>query len=162
MSKKACFAAIAVAAAILMESSDEDDQENEQLKRKRTVWRKKWLRLRETDGFCAKLMLELRADEPALYRSFLRMSAEQFDHLLALVTPHIEKADTTMRSSIPALERLVLTLRYLATGDNFTSLQITFRIPQTTISRIIPEVLDAIYKVLKDDYVKVNIHGGFA
>lgn len=51
-----------------------------------------------------------------------------------------------MRPSIPAGERLALTLRYLATGENFRSMQYLFRIPPSTISTIIPEVLDAIYK----------------
>lgn len=150
-------AVITILACYLLDSDDdEDDDYGEQREsKKRRVWRKDWVGLRESDGFCAKLMLELRAGEPELYRNFVRMAPEQFDHLLALVKPHIEKSDTNMRSSIPAAHRLVLTLRYLATGDSFRSLQYIFRIPQTTISRIIPEVLDAIYRVLVDDFLKV-------
>ncbi|XP_065356035.1 uncharacterized protein LOC135950415 [Calliphora vicina] len=59
-----------------------------------------------------------------------------------------------MRRSISAAERLVLTLRFLATGENYRSLQYLFRIPPSTISIIIPEVLDAIYKVLVNMYLK--------
>lgn len=146
-------------------SSDDDDDDRESIpqQRKRSVWRKDWLGLRDTDGFCAKLLKELREGEPELYRNFIRMSAAQFDHLLALVAPLIEKSNTNMRMrlSISASERLVLTLRYLATGDNFRSLQFLFRIPQTTISRIIPEVVDAIYKVLVDDFLKVSVYVAF-
>lgn len=105
-------------------------------------------------------MHELRAEEPDLYRGFVRMTADQFDHLLQLVTPYIQKKDTNMRLSISPATRLTLALRYLATGENFTSLQYIFRVPQTTISRIIPETLDAIYNVLVQDYVKVSF--GFA
>lgn len=60
-----------------------------------------------------------------------------------------------MRKSISTTDRLMLTLRYLATEDNFTSLQHFFRIPQTIISRIIPEELDSIYKVLVADFGKL-------
>lgn len=61
-----------------------------------------------------------------------------------------------MREPISAGERLAVTLRYLATGETFSSLQYLFRIPQSTISTIVPEVCDAIYEVLKDQFLKVN------
>ena len=63
-----------------------------------------------------------------------------------------------MRSCIPAETRLALTLRYLATGENFNSLRYLFRISQPSISLIIPEVLDSIYKVLVADFIKVSIY----
>jgi hypothetical protein len=50
-----------------------------------------------------------------------------------------------------------ITVRYLATGDSFTSLQYLFIIPQSTISKIIPEVLDSIYKTLVNQYLKVYV-----
>ncbi|KAI8117386.1 Protein ALP1-like [Lucilia cuprina] len=118
------------------------------------IWVKDWVLHRQQEGFYAKLYSQIRANEPDLYRNFLRMDIEQFDHLLLLVTPHIKKADTNMRQSISAGETLVMTLRYLATGENFRSLQFLFRIPVSTISRIIPEVLDAIYKVLVGKYLQ--------
>ncbi|XP_023303070.2 protein ANTAGONIST OF LIKE HETEROCHROMATIN PROTEIN 1-like [Lucilia cuprina] len=118
------------------------------------MWVKDWVLHREQEGFHAKLLIKLRSEEPELYSSFLRMDSDQFDHLLNLVTPYIQKQDTNMRKSISADERLVLTLRYLATGENFRSLQYLFRIPASTISKIIPEVLDAIYIVLVDVYLE--------
>lgn len=60
-----------------------------------------------------------------------------------------------MRKSISASDRLALTLRYMATGESFRSLQYVFRIPHNTISTIVPEVFDAIFTVLKDEYMKV-------
>lgn len=140
-------------AAYVFESSD--DEHEEFLRKRRKVWRKNWVERREREGFCVKLYRELREEEPQLLHNFLRMSADQFDHLLALVSPHITKEDTVMRASIPASDRLILTLRFLATGDNFRSLQFLFRIPHNTISTVIPEVLDAIYKVLVGEYLKV-------
>lgn len=140
-----------------------DDDEEELTRKKRKVWRKNWVERREREGFCAKLYRELREEEPELLHNFLRMTADQFDHLLALDSPLIVKQDTVMRDSISASDRVILTLRYLATGDNFRSLEYLFRIPHNTISTIIPEVLDAIYKVLVDEYLSVcfSIHSFF-
>lgn len=44
------------------------------------------------------------------------MSAADFRYLLTKIKPAIEKQNTLMRNSIPADERLALTLRFLATG----------------------------------------------
>lgn len=110
------------------------------------------------DGICAALLLELSSERPELNRNFAAMSGEQFDHLLELVKPHIEKLNTNMRMCISASDRLVLTLRFLAAGESFRTLNSLFRIPHPTISTIIPRVLDAIYTVLADEYVKVTKH----
>lgn len=147
--------AIATILTIYVIESSEDEEEPSPKKRK--IWTKDWVARRNQDGFYTKLLMELRAEEPALYRNFLRMNATQFDYILALVTPYIIKRDTNMRQSISPGERLAVTLRYLATGKTFRSLQFLFRIPASTISSIIPEVLDAIYKVLKDEYLQVNL-----
>lgn len=132
--------------------------QRKQKKRKpRKTWVKKWVAKREHEGFCEKLLRELRDEEPTLYRNFLRMSHEQFENLCNLITPLVHKKDTRMRKSIPVNERLAVTIRFLATGDSFMSLQYLFRIPQSTISKIVPEVLDAIYRVLVNDYLKASI-----
>lgn len=150
--KAVAIAAIAAAAYVLDSSSDDEDE----LPPKRNrIWMKNWVGRRDQEGCYAKLLVELRAEEPNLYRNFVRMTSEQFDHLLCLVTPYIQKQDTNMRKSISAGERLMLTLRYLATGDNYTDLQFIFRIPFSTISTIIPEVLDAIYRVLVGEHLQV-------
>lgn len=106
-------------------------------------------------GCYAQLLRELVNEVPQLYKNFLRMNIADFNNLLEMVSPLIKKEDTNMRESISPGERLALTLRFLATGDSFMSLQYLFRIPQSTISKIIPEVCDAIYKVLLSDYFKV-------
>lgn len=142
-----------ILATYVLESSEDED---ESPKKRRRVWTKDWIARRQQEGFYVKLLVELRAGEPELYHIFLRMDSKQFDDLLALVTPHIQKENTNMRPSISTGERLVLTLRYIATGENFRSLQFLFRIPVSTISYIIPEVLDAIYKVLVGEYLQVN------
>lgn len=84
-------AEMAILALCVLESSEDDELENEPKRKKRSVWQKKWLGRREKHGFCSQLLLELREEEPDLYRNVLRMSSAQFDHLVALVKPYIEK-----------------------------------------------------------------------
>lgn len=138
-----------------------EDNENKIKKRKpRRMWVKKWLEKRQSDGAYIKLLAELRYGndrDDTLFRNFLRMSSANFDELLAMVEPLIQKRDTNFHMAISAAERLTITLHYLATGNSFNSLQYLFRIPQCTISTIIPEVLDAIWTVLKDKYIRVSL-----
>lgn len=91
---------IATVLTWLVFDSSEDEEEPQPPKRQRKFWTKNWILRRPQDGFYAKLLVQLRSEEPQLYRNFLRMNAEQFDHLLALVTPLIKKEDTIMRKSI--------------------------------------------------------------
>ncbi|XP_064639806.1 uncharacterized protein LOC135495272 [Lineus longissimus] len=92
------------------------------------------------------------------------MDEPAFEELLHKVGPLITKQDAHLRDSIPAAERLALTLRFLASGedikilfsgDSFTSLQYLYWIPKSTISAIVPEVCEAIFQVLVDEYLKV-------
>ena len=85
---------------------------------------------------------------------YLRMSPEQFDHLLSLVEPHNNKEDTNYRKSISPAERLALTIRFLASGKLQISLSFSFRIGKSTVSKIIAETCDALHRVLFPLYVK--------
>lgn len=61
-----------------------------------------------------------------------------------------------MRESIPAEERLIVTLRYLATGRSYEDLKFSCGIAAQTLGYIIPETCKIIYEVLKYKYMKVN------
>jgi len=76
-------------------------------------------------------------------------------YLLSKVSPIISKKDIHWRLAIPAKLRLVITLRYLATGDSLKSLQFLFNVSSEIISKIVPEVCTALVEVLKDQ-VKVK------
>ena len=67
-------------------------------------------------GFCETLIEELVAEDTAEFRTMFRMDKAEFDRLLNMLLPLIEKVDTTMRACISAKARLLVTLRYLATG----------------------------------------------
>lgn len=44
------------------------------------------------------------------------MDSDNFNELLYMVAPLIKKEDTIMRKSVSEQERLIVTLRFLATG----------------------------------------------
>lgn len=93
--------------------------------------------------------------ESGQFKNFLRMSEEDFIFLLNAIKHKISKSDTTFRKAIPAEERLAVTLRFLVTGDSFTSLQYLFKISKQLILQIIPDVCQAIIDCLIS-YVKVS------
>ena len=82
------------------------------------------------------------------------MSPERFEHLLSIVGPHISKKAFRFRVPIPASERLALTLRYLATGDSQQSQSFYFRIGRATVSKIIRETCNMLWKCLQPIYLK--------
>lgn len=55
-----------------------------------------------------------------------------------------------MRKPVPIEDLLACTLRFLATGESYASLEFQFRISDSTLANRIPEVCQAIYAVLGD------------
>ena len=80
------------------------------------------------------------------------MSPEQFDHLLSLIRPNIEK-EHKVCSPILAEERLAGTFRYLASGDSKQSISYQYKMGKSTINGIIDEVCDTIWES-PADFVK--------
>jgi hypothetical protein len=82
------------------------------------------------------LLCDLRV-ENLHFMTFCRMSYSDFDALISLVGPRISKKDTSFRKAVPVAERLAVTLRFLASGDSFTSLSFLFKMSKQSISTII-------------------------
>lgn len=122
--------------------------------KKRTVWCKKWLMKREEYSHI-NLLNELKF-APKDWHNYLRMNEETYLRLLSLVSPVIQKKDTIMRKSISPHERLSATLRFLATGRSYEDLKFSTVISPQALGYIIPETCEAIYKVLRRDWLKVN------
>jgi hypothetical protein len=83
-------------------------------------------------------------------QNFICVSSSDLEWLHSRVEPLIQKADTNYRAAVSPLEHLLFTLRFLESGDSFTSLMYLFRISEQAISKIAPEVCDAIVSVLED------------
>lgn len=61
-----------------------------------------------------------------------------------------------MRQSISPEERLLVTLRYLATGRSMEDLKFSAIISPQALGKIIPETCKYIYLSLKEEYLKVG------
>lgn len=118
---------------------------------KRIIWVKEYLKKRNVG-----ILKELELNDGVLFKNFTRMSKENFEKLLGMVKPFIQKHDTRFRSAVPAEIRLAITLRYLATGDSFMSLFYLFKVSKQLTSDTLPTILEAIIASLKD-FVKVSI-----
>jgi len=147
-----------------MSSSDDDALalaafaiilKKKKFKKKRAMWCKDWLMKRKTFSHI-NLLNELKI-YPRDWHNYLRMDEETYLNLLSLVTPLIKKQNTIMRESITPHERLTATLRFLATGRNYEDLKYSTLISPQALSYIVPETCNAIYKVLKSQYLKVCI-----
>ncbi|KAJ8913272.1 hypothetical protein NQ315_012890 [Exocentrus adspersus] len=118
----------------------------------RRWWVRPWLE-DKTEG-ALNLVKRDFPQVPEQFKQFSRLSKANFEKLLLLVTPKIEKKNTTFRNAISSRDKLFVTLRFLATGESYRSLMYSFRIAESTISLFIPVVCRAIYDVLKEKYLK--------
>ena len=82
------------------------------------------------------------------------MDEEKFYFLLNLIEPYIRKKNTIMREAVPAEERFIATLRYLATGRSYEDLKFSCAISPQLLRNIIPETCWAIYEALKGEYLR--------
>ena len=78
-----------------------------------------------------------------------------FQELVEKVKFRIQKQTTRIRNPLSPEEKLACTLRYLATGESYASLQYQFRISKSAISLFVPEVCATIYESLKDEYMRM-------
>ena len=121
--------------------------------RERRCWVRPWLDVgrRIQFGHFHQLMPELRHEDPASFINFLRIQPEMFDELVRRLGPRCTKKNTNWRKSIEAEMKIAITIRHLASGDNYSSMKFNFRVPQNTISLIVREVCEAIVEEFKDE-----------
>ena len=112
-------------ACLLLALVDDDDDENGKRKRGPT---RNWIKRREEEGIYSNLVQELLVEDTVTYREMMRMDFDCFKKILEIIEPEI----TPKSSGVPgqrvvsSAERLVLTIRFLATGESFNSLNFNF------------------------------------
>lgn len=85
-------------------------------KKKRSIWVREWISRRREAGVYHNLLREIQLEHGQQYFNFIRMIAVDLEALLVKVGHVIKKQDPHFRDSISPKERLVLTLRFLASG----------------------------------------------
>ena len=97
-------------------------------------WVRPWIGRRRQFGLYDQLLVELRNEDQASFKNFMRMPPETFDELLTIVGPRITKQNTTYREAIDSGLKLALTLRHVASGTKYHSMSYEWRVPHNTIS----------------------------
>ena len=112
-----------------------------------------WITRRVQLGFYDQLMVELENENPAYFINFMRMEPAMFRELRDRLAPRITKQDTNFRPALEPGLKLACTLRYLATGEAYTSIRWQFRVPHNTLSLIVKEVCQAIIDEFAEEMV---------
>ncbi|XP_024876786.1 protein ALP1-like [Temnothorax curvispinosus] len=137
-------------------------------KSQRWLNRQWWVRpincMRPNQGDFCHLLQEIK-DDPQMFFRYTRMTVPIFNKLLEIMRPSLIKR--SHRALVPE-ERLAITLRYLATGDQILSIALAYRIRESTAYSIIKETCNVFIKILAPDYLRppmqeewINICHGF-
>ena len=89
------------------------------------------------------------------FRNFTRLSTQLFKDWVKRLTPSARKEDTWYRDSLEVALKVAITLRHLATGNNYTSLMYLFYVPQNTTSVLVQDVCLAIWDEYGDEVVSI-------
>ncbi|XP_018376592.1 PREDICTED: uncharacterized protein LOC108769870 [Trachymyrmex cornetzi] len=123
---------------------------------KRWLHRRWWVRpinvARPVYGDFQHLFQELKYDDPDIFYRYVRMKKEIFNLLLKMTSPFLTKL--SKRAFSPE-QRLAMTLRYLATGDQILSIALAYRCGESTVRKIIHETCSIIVNVLQPIYLRL-------
>ncbi|CAL1267507.1 unnamed protein product [Larinioides sclopetarius] len=123
---------------------------NQVLNKKKKKERRWWITRLHQRRNVASLLRDLRFQESSgQFKNFVRMSSADFEKLICLIGPKVAKKNTKFRAAIPVDERLAITLRFLATGDSYSSLDYLTGVSKQSISFIVMDVCRALIQVLK-------------
>ena len=122
-------------------------------RRRHNMWVRPWL-LQRGEGAYHNIMDELYATDIPGFTNFMRMTPEFFEMIKTRLEPRLARQATNYRAPISVGEKLALTIRYLATGESYTSLSCQFRVGRSTISKFLPEVCRAIQDEFTREYLR--------
>ncbi|XP_073405529.1 phosphomannomutase 1 isoform X2 [Dendrobates tinctorius] len=84
---------------------------------------------------------------------YTRMSQQSFMYLLGRAQDFIRRQDAQLLRAIPPEERLLVTLRFLATGETLSSLHFQYRLGISTLSGIVADTCRALWDVLCPEFL---------
>ena len=96
-------------------------------------------------------MQELMVEDENAFANYVRLPPDMFDELLNRISSVIRRRDTHMRPALDTGLKQAMTLRHLATGDRYHTLQYDFRCDYSTVVWSVQEVCQAIMQELKDE-----------
>ncbi len=122
---------------------------------KKRFWVRSIYKKRKEKGEYSSLVLESRLVDHEIFYQMFRMSPCKFDELLSIVGPKIQR-DCLRREPISPEERLYVTLRYLTTGDSFSTISNSYRMSPTTVGRIVQDTCKHIWlELCRTGYLNV-------
>lgn len=118
-------------------------RQQEPLKPRRTArfWIRDIYKRRKEKGEFHTLVKEAALSDQVYFFKLFRMTPRRLE--IPLI-----KRSSIRRETIEPAERLCVTLRYLITGDAFTTIAASYRVSETSISRIVNKTCKAIWNVL--------------
>ncbi|KAL0107403.1 hypothetical protein PUN28_015743 [Cardiocondyla obscurior] len=119
-------------------------------KKKNRLWVRPIYLRRPLFGDFQHLFQELKEDAIMFFK-YTRMNLTIFNKLLNLLQVHLEKRHWR---ALSAEQRLIITLRFIATGDQASSIAFAYRIGESTVYKIIKETCSVIIKVLSPLYLQ--------
>ncbi|XP_064642854.1 uncharacterized protein LOC135497078 [Lineus longissimus] len=84
-----------------------------------------------------------------IFFNYMRMSYASYRELKDLILPHIRPIGSNWREPISGEEKLVLTIRHLATGSSFASMSAPFHMAKNTIAKHVYETCQKLWAVLQ-------------
>ena len=135
---------------ILSELADSDDE-----KPTRGPTRS-WIKRRKDNGFFETIIRELILEDLAGFKEMFRMGYVNFETIISWIVVLISPQEITGgHRLICAEEKLALTLRFLATGESFSSLSFQFQISKRAVAYIAKPVCESIVKCLLHIYMSL-------
>ncbi|KAM4041118.1 uncharacterized protein ACNLHF_012300 isoform 1-T3 [Anomaloglossus baeobatrachus] len=116
--------------------------------RQKRLWIHPEIRMKQEKGHFAMLYADLRRC-PEKFQEFIQMSTSAFDGLLDLLRPQLTMQQTLLRRCISPEQRLLITLRFLSTGETYSSLHQLFHVGKSTISGIVRTTCELIFQNLR-------------
>ena len=143
-------------AALVLVLNELMDSDDEKPTRGKT---REWVKRREQSGYFNNIVKELKVEDRLGFREMFRMDVGDFEFILGKISHLISPRQmSNFGGHLPIMpdERLALTLRYIATGESFQSLNFQFRISLNAVSYIIKGCCNALVDELVPVFVKTS------